>query len=232
MTEALERFEAGGLDRMRACAFLFDGSAAGVSELPLSFFTERLLGALAEADPQGETSTQVRVGRPLLASFAQRTTGVRKTSHGGGWTTSHDISAYKYAVWDWLDSLSDDWNSIQREPAQDIFRLHTAECIALSELADVFRDRIDLSLRNTPGYVGAFVLDNGNPVHAHGFFGSLIYAAAIVGGAVVQERSVDGDEDWPLKGAPHFRPGGLIWKDYGWLTDYGPPGIHDRSLSA
>ena len=77
-------------------------------------------------------------------------------------------------------------------------------------------------MRSTPGYIGAFEIDFGNPIHRTGFI-DLIYDAAIMGGAVVQEETMEGDRDWAMRGAAQFRPGGLRWEPYGWLHDNGPP---------
>jgi hypothetical protein len=59
----------------------------------------------------------------------------------------------------------------------------------------------------------------------------------LVNGAVVQERSFEGDEDWPLDGAAQFRPRGLAWEDNGWLALKGPRGlscvgVSDRGVKA
>lgn len=215
----------------QAYAFLFDGSVDGLPDPQLPFFTSAVLNALSRADPQGQTYTQVRVGLPSLTAFAERMSAVRGTKGGSGRTVSHDTDVYKYVVWEWLDSLDKGWSSVDREKGQEIFRRHTGECVALSALSDDVRETMNAALTNTPGFVGAFAIDPGNPIHRGGFFDLLIYAAAIQSGAVVQERSVEGEEDWPLEGAAHFTPSSLIWKDYGWLALEGPSGLPRTGLS-
>ena len=138
---------------------------------------------------------------------------------------SHDKSVYKYVIWEWLDALDQDWHTVNLERGLYVFRLHAGECVALSALDDEIRDAIDVSLRAVPGYVGAFAIDAGNPVHRGGFFDNLIYAAAIESGTVVQELSYEGDQDWPLEGSATFRPGGTVWQPYGWLASSGPKGL-------
>jgi hypothetical protein len=166
-----------------------------------------------------------------LTAFAEGISAVCGTESGSGRTISHDKDIYKYVVWDWLDSLDQGWSSVDRERGQEIFRRHTGECIALSALGNDVREVLDVSLKSTPGYIGGFAIDPGNPVHRGAFFDLLIYAAAIVNGAVVQERSFEGDEDWALDGAEQFKPGGLAWKDYGWLASEGPSGLQRVGLS-
>ncbi len=159
----------------------------------------------------------------MLEELADRTTGVRGNSRGGGQTVSHEVDTYKFVIWDWLDTLSNGWSTIDPEKGLDIFRMHTGECVTLTALDGAIRSEIDRQLRAIPGYVGAFVLDPGNPIRRRAFADLLIYGAAIFNGAVVQELSYEGTPDWPIAGADSFEPGGLIWKPYGWLAEHGPP---------
>jgi hypothetical protein len=82
----------------RPCAFLFDGGIDGLPNPQLPFFTSAVLTALSQADPQGRTLAQVRVGVPSLARFAERTRAVRRNESSSGRTISHDKDAYKYVV--------------------------------------------------------------------------------------------------------------------------------------
>lgn len=214
-----------------ACAFLFDGSVEGLPDPQLAYFTSEVLAALGTADPSGRTRSQFRVGLPTLSGFAERTTGVHGFERGSGRTVSHDKDIYKYVIWEWLDSMEADWHSVDRQSGLDIFRLHTGECVALSAIDSDIRDAIDISLRAIPGYVGAFVIDPGNPVHRGGFFDNLIYAAAIEGGTIVQELSYEGEQDWPLEGSATFKPGGPVWQPSGWLASSGPEGLPRGSVS-
>jgi len=214
-----------------AYAFLFDGSVEGLPYPQLAYFTSEVLSALGTADSLGRTRSQLRVGMPTLSVFAERTTGVHGSERGSGWEVSHSKDIYKYVIWEWLDSLDEDWHSVDREQGLGIFRLHTAECVALSALDDEIRDAIDVSLRGVLGYVGAFVIDAGNPLHRGGFFDNLIYAAVIENGTIVQELSYEGEQDWPLEGSGTFKPGGAVWQPYGWLASSGPDGLPRGSVT-
>ncbi|TPG39840.1 hypothetical protein EAH79_14255 [Sphingomonas koreensis] len=214
-----------------AYAFLFDGSLDGLPEPQLPFFTAAVFDAVSEADPAGSVSAQFRLGLPSLLGFSERTTAVHGTIKSSGRTVSRDLDTYKLIILQWLESLDGGWSSIDRVQSERIFRRHTYECVALSALTDDVRDRVDAALKLVPGYVGGFTLDPGNPLHRGGFFELLIYGAAILDGAVVQERTFEGDEDWALEGADRFKPGGLIWEDYGWLRANGPEGLPKTGLS-
>jgi hypothetical protein len=209
-------------DARAGYAFLFDGAAKGVGDPPLAYFTGKVLGALSKADPGGKTRCQVRVGLPMLPQLSERTTAVQSQGLSSGRTVSHDMDTYKFVIWDWLDSLSDGWSSLDLERGSEIFRRHCGECVTLTALDDTVRTSVDRQLRFTPGYIGAFEIDFGSPVHRCGFV-DLIYDAAIMDGFVVQEETIEGDQDWALRGAKAFRPGGLRWEPYGWLYDNGPP---------
>ena len=213
------------------CAFLFDGNTDGVPAPQLSQFIAAVLAALSEVDPQGRTHSQMRIGVPSLSKFAERMTAVRGFATGSGRTISHDVDTYKYAVWEWLDSLKQGWSSVDPHLGQEVFRAHTGECVAFSAFHHDIREAVDAELQAAAGYVGCFALDPGNPVHRGGFFDLLIYAAAITSGDVMQDRSIEGHEDWPLEGAEQFKPNGLIWKDFGWLGSEGPRGLPRVTLS-
>lgn len=215
-----------------ACAFLFDSSAEGAKRPGLAFFTEAVLAALSAADPNGVTNCQLRVGVPMLPDLARRTTAVELHGRGGGRTLSHDVDTYKFVIWDWLDSLSECWSTIDLDKGSEIFRLHTGECVTLTAVDRAIRSEVDRRLRATPGYVGAFALDPGNLNHRISFLDRLIYAAGIIAGAVFQELSVEGDPDFPVQGASSFMPGGLIWKPYCWLIENGPPSLAAAPPSA
>lgn len=214
-----------------ACAFLFDGSAEAVSDPPLAFFVEAVLTALSKADPGGCIQSRFMTGLPMLHTLTTRTTEVHVVENRSGHTEAYDMDTYKYVLWEWVDSLSLTWSTINPEAGVKIFLKHAGECVTLVSLDPAIRARVDAALRATPGYIGAFEIDPGNPLHRVGFVEKLSYAAAILDGAVVQDRSIEGDEDWPLQGADNFKPGGLRWEPMGWLYTEGPPGLARLELS-
>ena len=214
-----------------ACAFLFDGDADDVGDPPLTFFVDAVLAALSTADSKGLTQSRLLAGLPMLHSLATRTTAVHASSRSSGHTESHDTETYKYVIWEWLDSLKQGWSSVDLKTGSKIFRLHTGECVTLVTLDTAIRKAMDRQLRSTPGYIGAFEIDPGNPLHRVGFVENQIYMAAIVDGTVVHERTFEGDEHWGLDGAETFKPNGLRWEPWGWLRSKGPPDLPKLQLS-
>lgn len=215
----------------RPCAFIFNGSVNSLSKPQLSFIVKAVLSALSQADPQGRTHAQMRLGIPILEIFAQKLTAIHCNKGGVRRTISCDKDVYKYVIWDWLNSLNQNWSSVDHEQGLAIFLSRTGECIAFSALHDDTRDAVDFALKNFPGYVGGFEIDPGNPLHRRAFFDLLIFPAAIVNGSIVQQRSPEGDNEWEIEGAAQFMPGGLVWRDYGWLDSEGPRGLPPVSLS-
>ncbi len=223
--------KSGSMHQRCAYAFLFDGSVEGLPSPQLAYFTGEVLTALSVADPCGRTRSQFRVGMPMLSKFAERTTGVHGFERGSGRTVSHNMDVFTYVVWEWLDSLVEGWHSIDSEAGMEIFRLHTGECLALSSLDDEIRDGVDRYLKSVRGYVGAFKIDPGNLLHRAAFFELLIHAAAIENGAVVQELSYEGEQEWQLEGSAEFQPNGTVWQPSGWLSSFGPKRLERDAVS-
>ena len=214
-----------------ACAFLFDGNADGVGDPPLAFFADAVLAAVSAVDTEGRTQSRLLTGLPMLHSLATRTTAVHGSGRSSGHTESHDVDTYKYVIFEWLDSLQHGWSSVDPEAGSEIFRLHTGECVTLVTIDPAIRAVVDRQLRATSGYVGAFEIDPGNPLHRVGFVEKLCYSAAIVDGAVVQDRTFEGDEHWGFDGAETFKPNGVRWEPWGWLQSKGPPRLPELQLS-
>ena len=72
-------------------------------------------------------------------------------------------------------------------------------------------------LRHQPGYVGSCKIDLGNPILRRAFFDGLMHPAYIENGTVIQQRSIEGFEEFELEGTADFKPGGLNWVDYSFV---------------
>lgn len=201
--------------------FLFDGGAEGVKEPALSTFTGNLLGAISTADPHGTVVAELRGGLPLISGFAEQISEVFVEGRQSGHTRSHDMSLFKLLLWDMSQALSKGPGAPKAEAILDVLRVGQEECLALSDIPDRIREGCDAILRQCPGYVGCCPIDLGNPIQRRAFFDGLMHLAFISGGAVTQERTMEGDEDWEIEGARTFKPNGLVWEDhrYGEMPD-------------
>ncbi len=123
-----------------AVAYLFNGSHPGLSDSPLLTFTAAMLKAIGIVDPHGEMYTQLRFGIPLLSDFAGQTKSVSYSPRGSSHQTAYDMNIYKYVIWEWADSLCDNWSSIIPESGMDVFLRNSCECITLSCVNQSIRD--------------------------------------------------------------------------------------------
>jgi hypothetical protein len=198
----------------RPYLFLFDSGTKGVKEPALSTFTGALLDALSTADPDGETIADLRGGLPILSDLVAQISEVFVAPNRSGHTQTHDMPLFRLLLWDMAEALSEAPNSPSSLAILDVLRRGAEECLALSDLPDDIRERCDAILKQCPGYVGSCRLDAGNPVLRSAFFDKLAHFATISDGAVTQQRTMEGDEDWELNGACRFKPHGLKWIDY------------------
>jgi len=202
------------LPKYGPCLFLFDGYADGVEEPALSSFTGMLLASISASDSEGIVTAELRGGLPQLSDFAARITAVSRDLNRSSHTQSHDMNLYRLLLWDMADSLSVGNTAPNYRAIMKVLGARREECLALSDLNPEIRTSCDLKLRQTPGYLGCCPIDLGNPIQRRAFFDGLMHLALIDEGAVIQERSIEGDEDWELKGARQFKPNGLKWTDH------------------
>ncbi|TIQ36339.1 MAG: hypothetical protein E5X49_32910 [Mesorhizobium sp.] len=195
------------------CLFLFDGGVEGVEEPPLSTFTGELLGAISAADPSGTLTVELRGGLPALSDFAAQISEVSTEPKRSGYTQSHDMALFRLLLWDMAKSLGEEPGAPDPRAILDVLRLGREECLALSDVPEHIRDGCDAALKNCPGYVGCCQIDAGNPIQRRAFYDGLMHFALIDDGAVIQQRTVEGDEHWELNGARDFKPNGLKWID-------------------
>jgi len=199
--------------------FILDASADDVPDPALAFFTGALLTALWKSDPEACVSAELRGGLPGISDFAEKITVVSRTERTFSHTRSHDMELYKTLLVDMTDALCNTWASADADDVLDVLRRRQSECLALSDLPNDIRDKLDARLKEIPGYIGAFALDPESPIQRDAFYDSLMHFAVINGGTVVQELSIEGDPDWPLEGAANYQPGGLVWKPHFWRYD-------------
>ncbi len=212
--------------------FLFDAAAEGVGDPALAYFTGEFLTALREVDRSDQTHARLKVGLPMLASFAGHTSAVSISERSSSHTQSYDMDTYRSLLWDFRNALEKGWHTVNPDDAMNVVGRRECECIALTALPVDLRDNLNTLLARIPGYCGAFELDIGNPVHRQAFNDQLIYLSAISRGVIIQELSYEGDPDWPTTGGDTFNPNGIDWRPCGWLTENGPPDIPAAKISS
>jgi hypothetical protein len=174
---------------------------------------------------------ELRGGLPLLSDFAAQisevSSGPRQSSH----TQTHDMALYRLLLWDMAETLSEGAGAPDSHTILNVLQKRREECLALSDVPTHIRKTCDATLKRCPGYLGSCSVDAGNPIQRRAFFDGLMHLALISDGAVTQQRSVEGDEDFELEGARDFSPNGLKWVEYSYEETPNPFRLDDAPLS-
>lgn len=200
-----------------AVVFMFDPQTAKDTFWYGAEFDSAFLAAVSIADPTGKAETAVLRGDAILHTLANKITSVAETGRGTQYTQSVDMEVYKTIVWDIADALASQWTTVDLTTFPTVLASHGIHCITTPTLPTVYRDRVDAGLHGVQGYVGAIELDLGSPLQVAIFIDQLIRDAAIVGGALVQELSWEGNPETHFEGAQVFKPNGERRVPYGEL---------------
>jgi hypothetical protein len=214
------------------CLFLFDGGAKGVKEPALSTFTGALLDAISIADPSGALVAELRGGVATLPGFAAQISEVSSGLRQSGYIQRYDMALYRLLLWDMSEALSEAPGAPGSSAILDVLRMRREECLTLSDISEDVRTACGAALKGCPGYVGSCLIDPGNPIQRRSFYDELLHLALISDGTVTQQRSIEGDEDFELKGAKSFSPNGLKWVDYSYESEPEPFRLDKVPLSA
>jgi hypothetical protein len=215
----------------RPYLFLFDSCAVGVKEPALKTFTGALLEAISTADPHGRTVAELRGGLQALSELTTQIRAVYSEPRQSGHTKTHDMALFRLLLWDMSEALSEGRGSPDSRAILDVLRMQREECLALSDMPDPVREGCDAALKGYPGYIGSCPIDQGNPIQRRAFYDGLMHLAFISDGAVIQQRTIEGDEDWELEGARNFKPNGLKWVDHSYGQPSEPFRLERSSLS-
>jgi len=193
----------------RPYLFLFDGYAEGLPDSPLFLFTRKFLEAVSLADPKGTLCTGLKGGLPTVSRYAEKVTEVRANEKSQGRRISYDKGIYRTMIWDLADSLCGGHCSAGFDEIFDVLRNRTSECLSVSDIPKNVAEAIDKTLSSLPGYIGFYQIDPGNPLQLGAF--SLCSFGGIKEGFVIQERSIEDEEEHDIRGAKEFKPNGIKW---------------------
>jgi hypothetical protein len=157
------------IETMRApspVCFLF--SIEGLErEATLTYDVPAKSRLIPEAVASGVRSAAVMSGDVLLHLLADRTTrftgdGDKSTST----TEAFDRDAFASILREFVESIHENWTTLAEENVVHLLARHDAYAITLSATELAAAEAIDSALRGAPGYIGAFCVDRGNPLHA------------------------------------------------------------------
>ena len=152
-------------------AFLFDADrlergAIGGYRVPAlrAFF-----GGVLQADARAEERFVLFHGDLMVHRLAQRTVSVDsiKTKHGSQTrhTETVDRDLWATFVWDFCDALAESWHTLDLVKLPRLLGRTNIYTLSASSLSSAVAQRVEERLGDLKGYLGAFCVDPGSPVH-------------------------------------------------------------------
>jgi len=204
-------------DRPVACVFAFNLDFDGSGDTFTRFDDARsiLFSAVARANSRTPLSFQVRHGALTYYNEASRPTRVHiagindkdespRTRRG---TTTYSIDATKFLALtlELIESLKEDWNSLEsRGTAAWTFATKRVTVWTLSNLPLSVVKQIDHELKHVEAYLGAAVIDLGNPLQ----FRALVDDQLLLG--IYQ----DGNLVFPFEVAANYELPDSLWNEF------------------
>lgn len=136
-------------------------------------FRDALMNALATIDPADKLNSLYLHGDLLLSNLAYKISAVSHTGKASSFRQSGNKELYATLIGDFLDAVSEQTPNLDYERLSDAIGSANIYCIVLPTMAASLRDLVDLQLSDTAGYLGAIVLDLGNPLQTAPFIRDL-----------------------------------------------------------
>jgi hypothetical protein len=158
----------------RTHVFLFDADTpefGGCYGYPCN---KALFTSVLENESNKLVHSRIYSGDILLHNLCTEISEVRKTGDSSSTTYIVDNSLYITLVTELAQTIKEVSNTVKVQDLCMLLAKHNVYCIVLTNLADSVRDLVDISMQNQIGYVGAFEIDKGNPLHIILFIESLI----------------------------------------------------------
>lgn len=132
-------------------------------------FRDALASALDITSGVEKVTSRYLRGDLLLGNLAYKTSAVSNTGKGNSYRQSGDTALYATLIGDFVDAVSEQTPNLDYERLLDVIGRVNIYCIFLPTMTATLREMVDLQLSRTEGYVGAVVLDLGNPLQTTPF---------------------------------------------------------------
>jgi hypothetical protein len=132
-------------------------------------FGDALAKALDAVGGSKKVTSRYFRGDLLLSNLAYKTSAVSNTGKGNSYRQSGDTALYATLIGDFLDAAVEQTPNLDYDRLLDVIGRANIYCIFLPTMADTLREMVDLQLSSTEGYLGAVVLDLGNPLQTTPF---------------------------------------------------------------
>lgn len=206
-----------------AIVFLFDADAPDLSCWYGGVFDSAFLMALSSVDPAGSSTSSVLRGDALVHELATKLITVSKTERGSSYQKINDMDLLMTVAADISDSIAGHWHTVDPDALPLLLGNHNIHCISVPTLPKGLGAKIDRSLCETRGYLGAIEIDLGNPMQRYLFIDCLVGDAVVADGQVVLELSWEGELNTLFNGSEIFHPRGWRLVPYGSLASLRPP---------
>jgi hypothetical protein len=195
------------LSSLHGYAFLFVEDALKALEEA----DENLFRVVLESDEKKQVGFEFRRGGLLLYTLAYRATSIsaepsvpgERFRRGASVTQTGDKDLYLTLVYDFCDAFRWEWHT-EVLPAAKLPLVIARENIHVLSVSAIERslaEAIDAAERATPGYIGAVVVDPGNPIAYYVLWSALSHGFDYVQGSLKHWQShYEPEERWDLTG--------------------------------
>ncbi|MHB0951208.1 MAG: DUF6883 domain-containing protein [Allorhizobium sp.] len=150
-------------------ALLLNSDLVGSDLNYADHFRDALINALDTVGTAEKVTSRYLHGDLLLSNLAYKTSAVSNTGRTNSFRRSGDRELYATLIGDFLDAVSEQTPNLDYERLSDAIGRANIYCIVLPTMAATVREMVDLQLSSAEGYLGAVVLDLGNPLQTTPF---------------------------------------------------------------
>lgn len=163
------------------CVFLFNADETVADLCYGDYFDHYLFAQMVQMPELKSINTGVLFGDLLLSCVCKRIREVSQSPSDRGVSRTYcvDKELYVTLAYDLAESLGMQWATFDIEQLTQNICSNNIHCVTFTSVpAEVCR-KIDSHLKTIPGYLGAAIIDSGNPLHNQLFGNLLIYSLFI-----------------------------------------------------
>ena len=178
------RLDWGGKKVIISCAFLFNADEKIEGLCYGDYYDHHLFAKNVQLAELNSINTGVLFGDLLLNHVCDRIQEVSQIPDGRSMSKTYHVDKELYVTLacDLTESLAEQWATFDMEQLPLTICSKNIYCVAFTSMPLEMCQHIDIGLKSMPGYLGAAVIDSGNPLHCQLFWDLLIYSLFIKNG--------------------------------------------------
>lgn len=167
-----------------SCVFLFNADEKMAGHCYGDYYDRHLFAKTVQLTELNSINTCVLFGDLLLRSVCRRISEVSQTPDGRSMTRTYHVDKELYVTLacDLAETLGEQWSTLDIEQLPLTICSKNIHCVAFTSISLEECQHIDIGIKSIPGYLGAAIIDSGNPLHYQLFWGLLIYPLFIKNG--------------------------------------------------